>query len=182
MQTLDLKQSYFALFGLNLQFDIDLDQLHSEQQRLQAIYHPDRFVNASEQEKRLSVQQASWVNEGYDTLFSPVKRARYMLKLSGLESNDESETTSDTAFLMEQIAIREEIDECRSNADPLCCCSHIATKLRTREDQFGAEFVASFSEGDLEDARLSSRKMQFIQRILDQLMDLQIELEEELEI
>ena len=85
MQTLDLKQSYFELFGLNLGFDINLKQLHSEQQRLQAIFHPDRFVNASEQEKRLSVQQASWVNEGYETLSIPVKRARYMLQLSGLE-------------------------------------------------------------------------------------------------
>jgi len=182
MQTLDLKQSYFELFGLNFEFDIDLKQLHSEQQRLQAIFHPDRFVNASEQEKRLSVQQASWVNEGHETLSNPVKRARYMLQLSGLELNDESETTSDTAFLMEQIAIREEIDECRTNADPLNCCNHIATKLRRRADQFGSEFVASFSRGDLEAARLSSRKMQFVQRILDQLMDLQIELEEELEI
>ncbi len=182
MQTLDLKQSYFELFGLNLEFDVDLKQLHSELQRLQAIFHPDRFVNASEQEKRFSVQQASWVNEGYETLSNPVKRARYMLKLSGLESNDESETTSDTAFLMEQIAIREEIDECRTNADPLSCCNHIATKLRSRADQFGSEFVTSFRQGEFEDARLSSRKMQFVQRILDQLMDLQIELEEELEV
>jgi len=182
MQTLDLKQSYFELFGLDLEFNIDLKRLHSEQQRLQAIFHPDRFVNASEQEKRLSVQQASWVNEGYEILSNPVKRARYMLQLSGLELNDESETTSDTAFLMEQIAIREEIDECRSNADPLSCCNHIATKLRSKADQFGFDFVASFSEGKLEEARLSSRKMQFVQRILDQLMDLQIELEEELEI
>jgi len=182
MQTLDLKQSYFELFGLDLEFDIDLKQLHAEQQRLQAIFHPDRFVNASEQDKRLSVQQASWVNEGYETLSNPVKRARYMLRLSGLELNDESETTSDTVFLMEQIAIREEIDECRSNADPLSCCNHIATKLRSRSAQFGSEFVASFNKENLEAARLSSRKMQFVQRILDQLMDLQIELEEELEI
>ncbi len=182
MQTLDLKQSYFELFGLDLEFDIDLKQLHEKQQRLQAIFHPDRFVNASEQEKRLSVQQASWVNEGYETLSNPVKRARYMLQLSGLELNDESETTSDTVFLMEQIAIREEIDECRTNADPLSCCNHIATKLRSRSDQFGSEFVASFNGGNLEAARLTSRKMQFVQRILDQLIDLQIELEEELEI
>jgi len=182
MQTLDLKQNYFELFGLDLKFDIDLKQLHSEQQRLQAIFHPDRFVRASDQEKRLSVQQASWVNEGYETLSNPVRRARYMLQLSGLELNDESETTSDTGFLMEQIAIREEIDECHSNADPLSCCEHIAARLRNRADQFGAEFVASFSQGALDQARLSSRKMQFVARILEQLMDLQIELEEELEI
>ena len=178
MQTLDLKQSYFELFDLELAFDLDVKRLHSEQQRLQAIFHPDRYVNAGEQEKRLSVQQASWINEAFDILSNPVKRARYMLELSGLELNDESETTSDTDFLMEQIAIREEIDECRSDVDPLSCCDHIAKKLRSKAEQFGLEFVASFNQGQLDNARLSSRKMLFIQRILDQLTDFQIELEE----
>ncbi len=178
MQTLDLKQSYFELFDLELAFDIDVKRLHSEQQRLQAIFHPDRYVNASEQEKRLSVQQASWINEAFDILSNPVKRARYMLVLSGLELNDESETTTDTDFFMDQIAIREEIDECRSDVDPLSCCDHIAKKLRSKAEQFGLEFVASFNQGQLDNARLSSRKMLFIQRILDQLTDFQIELEE----
>jgi molecular chaperone HscB len=161
-----------------LTFDIDVGQLHSKQQSLQAIYHPDRFVNASEQDRRLSVQQSSWINQALETLSNPIKRARYMLQLSGLELNDESETTSDTIFLMEQIAIREEIDECRSDADPFTCCDHIAHKLQSRAEQFGSEFVISFNLGQLEEARQSSRKMQFIQRILDQLTDFQIELEE----
>ena len=178
MQILDLKQNYFELYGLDITFDIDVVQLHSEQQRLQAIFHPDRFVNSSEQEKRLSVQQAAWINEAFETLSNPVKRARYMLELSGIELNDETETTSDTAFLMEQIAIREEIEECRSDADPLSCCDHIEQKLRSKAEQFGSEFVTSFDSGLLDDARLSSRKMQFVQRILDQLMDFQIEIEE----
>jgi molecular chaperone HscB len=178
MQILDLKQNYFELFGLDLTFDINLKLLSSAQQRLQAVYHPDRFVNASERDKRLSVQQASWINAAFETLSKPVKRARYMLELNGLELNDESETTSDTAFLMEQIAMREEIEECRSNADPLSCCDHIIEKLRSKAEQFETEFVTNFNQGQLDDARLSSRKMQFIQRIMDQLMDLQIELEE----
>ena len=179
MQTLDLRQSYFELFGLDLAFDIDLTYLNSAQQRLQAVYHPDRFAGASERDKRLSVQQASWINEAFETLSKPVKRARYMLELNGLELNDESETTSDTTFLIEQIAIREEIEECRSNANPLECCDQIIEKLRSKADQFQAEFVTNFRRGQLDDARLSSRKMQFIQRIMEQLMDLQIELEED---
>ncbi len=180
MQSLDLKQSYFELFGLLLNFDIDLKQLHSEQQRLQAVFHPDRFVNASEQEKRLSIQQAAWINQGYETLFDPVKRSRYMLALSGLELNDDSETTSDTAFLMEQIEFREDLDGCRRNSEPLDCCDGIEARLRLRADQLNSEFVRSFEAGDLDTARLGSRKMQFIQRVLDQLAELRIELEEEL--
>lgn len=180
MLALDFKQNYFELFGLFLNFDIDLKQLHSEQQRLQAVFHPDRYVNASEQEKRLSVQQASWINQGYETLSDPVKRSRYMLVLNGLELNDESETTSDTEFLMEQIEYREDLDTCRSNSDPLDCYDRIETRLRGRADQLKSEFIRNFEAGDLETARLGSRKMQFVQRVLDQLAELRIELEEEL--
>ena len=178
MHELDLKQNYFELFGLEPVFEIDIKQLNSVHQSLQATYHPDRFVNSTEQEKRLSVQLASWINEAFETLSKPVKRARYMLEISGLELNDESETTIDKTFLMEQISLREEIDECRSDADPLKCCDGIADNLKSNARQLGSDFVASFSQGHLEAARLVSRKMQFIQRVQDQLTDIQIELEE----
>ena len=178
MQKLDLKQNYFELFGLDLAFEIDLERLNSAHRSLQAVYHPDRFVNSSEQEKRLSVQRASWINEAFETLSKPVKRARYMLELSGLELNDESETTIDKAFLLEQISIREEIEECRSDANPLSCSDHIADRLRSNARQLGSEFITSFNQGQLDAARLISRKMQFVQRVLDQLIDFQIELEE----
>ncbi len=180
MQTLDLKQDYFALFGLNLSFDIDTRKLHSEQQRLQSTFHPDRFVNANEREKRLSVQQAAWINQAYETLSNPVKRSRYMLQVSGIDMSDESETTSDTEFLMEQIGLREEMDECHTNPSPLDCCEKIATKLRLKNQEYSNEFKFNFDRGELNAARQSSRKMQFIQRVLDQLMDFQFELEEEL--
>lgn len=180
MQTLDLNQDYFTLFGLPSHFNIDLGQLHAEQQRLQAAFHPDRFVNASDQEQRLSVQQAAWINEAYATLAHPVKRARYMLLRRGLEINDESETTDDTAFLMEQIGLREEIDACRSDDDPLSCCDNVARKLQQRAQELGNEFIDHFDRGDLQQARHSSRKMQFIERVLEQLTDFQVELEDEL--
>jgi len=179
MPILDLKQDYFTLFGLNLSFDIDTRKLHSEQQRLQSAFHPDRFVNASDREKRLSVQQASWINQAYETLSNPVKRTRYMLELNGVDMNDESETTADTEFLMEQISLREEMDTCHGNPNPLECCEQIAQKLDTKNQQYSAEFKISYQQGDLNSARQSSRKMQFIQRVAEQLSDLQFELEEE---
>ena len=179
MQSLDLSQSYFDLFRQPLNFEVDLPQLHKNQQDLQARFHPDRFVNASDQEKRLSVQQASWVNEAYQTLANPVKRARYMLEVSGLDMKDESETTSDIEFLMEQIALREQMDEVRDKEDPLEECDNIITHLKRRSADISNEFSQKFEAGDLDTAKLVSRKMQFIQRILEQVMDLQFQLEEE---
>ncbi|MFV2032343.1 MAG: Fe-S protein assembly co-chaperone HscB [Gammaproteobacteria bacterium] len=179
MQTLDLKQDYFTLFGLDLSFDIDAEKLHSKQQRLQSTFHPDRFVNTSDEERRLSVQQAAWINQAYETLSNPVERARYMLQVKGVDMSDESKTTADTEFLMEQIGFREEMDECHTNPDPLECCEHIVAKLRLKEQGYSAEFKSCFDQGDLNAARQSSRKMQFIQRVLDQLIEFQFEFEED---
>ena len=180
MKVLDLSQSYFELLKQPLSFAIDLAQLHENQQKLQAKFHPDRFVTASDQEKRLSVQQASWVNEAYQTLANPVKRARYMLEVSGLDMKDESQTTSDIEFLMEQIALREQMEEVRDKQDPLEECDNIIKHLKLRSKEICSDFSDKFESGDLENAKLVSRKMQFVQRILEQVMDLQFQLEEEL--
>lgn len=179
MKALDLSQSYFDLFKQPLNFEIDLAQVHENQQNLQAKFHPDRFVNASDLEKRLSVQQASWVNEAYQTLANPVKRARYMLEVSGQDMKDESETTSDIEFLMEQIALREQMDDVRDKQDPLEECDNIVKHLKLRSKEISDDFSNKFESGDLPAAKLVSRKMQFIQRVLEQVMDLQFQLEEE---
>ena len=180
MQLLDLSQNYFELFGQPVNFDIDPEQLHKKQQELQAIFHPDRFVNAADQDRRVSVQQAARVNEAYQTLVDPVERGRYMLELSGLNMNDQSETTSDTEFLMEQIALREQIEEIRSKDDPVAECAGIIRNLKHSMLEISNEFAQKFEAGELDAARQVSRKMQFIQRILQQAMDLQFQLEAEL--
>jgi molecular chaperone HscB len=179
MKVLDLSQSYFELFEQPLSFNIDLAQVHENQQKQQAKFHPDRFVNASDQEKRLSVQQASWVNEAYQTLANPVKRAGYMLEVSGLDMKDESQTTADIEFLMEQIALREQMEEVRDKQDPIEECDNIIKHLKIRSKEISDDFSTKFESGNLEAAKLVSRKMQFVQRISEQVMDLQFQLEEE---
>lgn len=178
MQILDSTQNYFELFGFSPGFELDTGRLHDEQQRLQSVYHPDRYVGASDREKRESVQMAAWINQAYETLRDPVKRSRYLLEINGAELLDESTTTADTGFLMEQIELREALDACRESSNGLNCCAEIETQLEQRASELAAEFVGFFEQGDLDSAQHSSRKMQFIQRIQDQLAELQFELED----
>ena len=177
MQSPDLSQNYFELFGLPTAFEVDRGQLRSAQRRLQADYHPDRHVNGSDRDRRVSVQVASWINQAYDTLQDPVKRARYLLEISGADIPDDSATTSDTAFLMEQIELREEIEACRDAADGLQRSQQVAGQLARRACDLAAEFVAGFTAGELVKATQVSHKMQFIQRLQLQLDELQFELE-----
>lgn len=178
MQSPDLSQNYFELFGINPVFDIDCSRLHAEQQRLQATYHPDRYVGASEHDKRVSVQVASWVNQAYETLQDPVKRSRYLLEIKGADIPDDSTTTSDTGFLMEQIELREQVESCRHGDDGLQRSYQIEARLAQRADELAREFAAHFTAAKYDEAVISSRKMQFIQRIQQQLSELQFELEE----
>jgi molecular chaperone HscB len=178
MQPPDFSQTYFELFGLNPVFDIDYSRLHAEQQRLQAIYHPDRYVSASERDKRVSVQVASWVNQAYETLQDPVKRSRYLLEINGADIPDDSTTTSDTTFLMEQIELREQVESCRQGEDGLQRSDEIEAGLAQRAKELATEFVSHFDASQFDQAIVSSRKMQFIQRIQQQLSELQFELED----
>lgn len=178
MQSPELNQTYFELFGLNPVFDIDCVALHAQQQRLQAVYHPDRHVDADDQKRRLSVQMASWVNQAYEALRDPVKRSRYLLEINGVSLPDDSATTSDAAFLMEQIDLREAVDACRHGDNGLERSQDIEARLEQRADQLAQDFVEHFSAQRHEAAIDSCRKMQFVQRIQQQLAELQFELEE----
>ncbi len=178
MQSPDFSQNFFELFGLSPAFDIDPSRLRLEQQRLQTSYHPDRYVNSSPREKRMSVQMASWINQAYETLHDPVKRSRYLLEINGASMPDDSQTTSDAAFLMEQIELREEVEACRHSEDALHRCEQIASRLAERTEAVAREFVMHLEAKNLDAALLSSRKMQFIQRIQQQLAELQFDLEE----
>ena len=177
MQSPDLSQNYFELFGLPVAFDIDRERLRTELRQLQTSFHPDRHVNGSDRERRMSVQIASWINQAHETLQDPVKRSRYLLEISGAEIVDDSATTSDAGFLMEQIELREEIESCREDADGLQRSQQVADRLQRRADQLAGEFVSCFAAGNLAEAMQISHKMQFIQRIQLQLDELQFDLE-----
>ncbi len=178
MQSPDFRQTYFELFGIPPVFDIDAEALQAAQRRLQANCHPDRFANASSREKRLSVQTAAWVNQAFDTLRDPVKRSRYLLELAGAELSDESATTSDGVFLMEQLELREALEACREADDGLARCAEIDTTLARRAQEFEQAFVAHFEAREFDAAATVSHKMQFIQRLQQQLDELRFELED----
>jgi molecular chaperone HscB len=102
-----------------------------------------------------------------------------MLQVAGVETDD-SETTQDAVFLMEQIEIREELDECRSCQDPMRCCDHITGKLDQKSTDYAEQFASLYAQQKYEEARRVSRKMQFVERIGEQIDDYQLEIEEQL--
>ena len=81
------------------------NQLYRLYRELQRVVHPDRYANATDQERRLSMQGATRVNEAFQVLKDPIARARYLLLLNGIDLDAEKDNTTDAAFLMEQLEL-----------------------------------------------------------------------------
>lgn len=179
----DHSTTHFDLFGLPRSFDVDLGLLDEHYRECQRTVHPDRFVNASDQERRLSMQRATNINEGYQTLKDPLKRGRYLLELGGRTTNDEHHTIRDTAFLMEQMELREALGEVRGADDAFAALGVIMDRIANDIVQLLADLQQQFSQGDtasLEQAADSLSKMQFFRKLQAEAMELELELEDEL--
>ena len=113
--------TYFELFGLTPQFNLDLAKLETNYRSIQSASHPDRFVTASPAEKLRSMQTATLANEAYQALKNPANRAQYLLALQGVDAIAEKNTAMPADFLMQQMEWREAIDDAKQakNIDSL---------------------------------------------------------------
>ena len=112
-------QNYFELFSLEVGFAIDLTSLERAYQSQVSIFHPDNFVTKSDKEKSIALQNTSLINTAYDTLKSPLLRATYLLELQDINAFDEKDTQMDMDFLMNQIALREQLESLEVDKDEL---------------------------------------------------------------
>ncbi len=180
---LDFSKNYFELFGLPVGFIVDADSLSDRYRDLQRVIHPDRYANASEQERLLSLQGASRINEAFETLKDPIARATYLLTLHGIEMDAQKEATSDMAFLMQQMELREELEGVRNQEDPyeavLDLRGRINKQIKTLVGQMAVQFESATPD-QLEDAREILRKMRFLQKLRTEVESVAADLEDEL--
>ncbi len=110
-------KDHFALFGLPRRYAVDRDALEQLFRDLQARVHPDKHAHLGDAERRAAMQWATQVNEAYQTLRDPLKRARYLLHLAGHDPQIETNTAMPAEFLMEQMELREGVAEARESGD-----------------------------------------------------------------
>jgi len=180
---LDLSKNFFVLFGLPVSYTIDNNALRERYRELQRNVHPDRYANASQQEQRLAMQGSTFINEAFETLRDPLGRARYMLRLLGVDVDSDNETTKDTAFLMEQLELREALSEIRQQADPPGAIADFLDNVSGKLNQLTREMATDFEhpEADkLDTIRERVRKMQFLRKLHQEAESVEAELEEEL--
>ena len=129
------------------------------------------------------MQGSTYINEAFETLRDPLTRAQYLLKLYEVDFNPDNETTKDTAFLMEQLELRETLSEIRQQGDPLGAAADFVDSIKKRLNQVIGSMAVDFenpTQEQLESIRETVRKMQFLKKLHQEAESVEAALEEEM--
>ena len=165
----DFQQDFFSLFNLPARFQIDIALLDQNYRALQAQVHPDKFAHLPESERRVSMQWATRVNEAYQTLRKPLDRARYLLALHSVETQEETNTAMPVDFLMQQMEWREAIAEARQARDSTVLDElqgKLQQEVRALQQQL-AQLIDS--EQDYLSAAGIVRKLKFFEKLAEEI-------------
>ena len=166
---MDIKQDFFQLYGLPRCYSVDLSQLQNRHRQLQRQFHPDRYVTATTTDQRLAVQVTAYLNQAFKTLQDPVARGVYLLELVGLKPLAANKTQMPADFLLQQISLRESIDDLPKSVNLDQDISELFDRLQQQYKAIEIEFASTYGNGELSKAEVAIRKLQFMGRLQQQL-------------
>jgi molecular chaperone HscB len=156
-------QNHFDLFDLPQRFAIDASVLDKAYREVQNRVHPDKFINATDTEKRVAMQWATRANEAYQTLKNPFKRAAYLCELNGIDLQTESNTAMPGDFLMQQMEWREALDDAKAARDLVALEKLDAELQKTRKAEL--QRIGALLDADVfADAAQHVRKLMFLEK------------------
>jgi molecular chaperone HscB len=159
--------SHFTTFDLPATFAVDLASLSNRYRDLQATVHPDRFVNATDAEKRVAMERAVEVNEAFTTLKDPVRRAMHLLALVNIDGMDEKNTVMPFDFLAEQIEWHEALADAKLKEDEERL-EEMLKELDGMLTSLGDTFAAAYKGEHFTVATTLARKMRFVQKLIEE--------------
>lgn len=161
-----INKNYFQLFNLSESCELDLDSLAGTYRELQSEVHPDRFANADERAKLLAVQTSSYINEAYDTLKSPLKRAAYLLTLHQQDIEQVSQSDLSMDLLLEQIQLRETLEELPKDESALAELARIKDEVTAKLELCHQNFAGKFENSNYDGAKKIYHELQFLYKLL----------------
>ena len=171
----NLSQNHFELFGVPVQFAVDAAELDRRYLELQREVHPDRFATAPDAERRVSMQLATRVNEAYQTMKSPLRRAVYILQLRGVDPKFETDTAMPAEFLMDQMSWRERIEADSEEPQTLV---RLQAALRDESRKIYEKLRGQLDEGRDDGAAAQTvRMLMFYEKLDEEIEDKLAELE-----
>jgi molecular chaperone HscB len=156
-----LQSNDFELFDVPVQFAQDSAVLDARWKELQREAHPDKFAAQGAAAQRLAMQWSVRINEAYQRLKNPLRRAIYLCELHGAPIEAESNTAMPADFLMQQMQWREALED----ADGIETFDEIASQAATskREQLSKIEQLLDAAK-DFPAAARQVRGLMFIER------------------
>src|ERR1017187_6055039 len=93
----DATPTYFAIFSLPPHLTLDTRALEKSFYALSRRLHPDRFAHLPDSAQTDALTQSSRLNDAYRTLKDPIARTQYLLKLEGVELEEQSSAATAAA-------------------------------------------------------------------------------------
>src|SRR5277367_935444 len=141
MQQIAGNTDYFALLGMPHKLWIGMDALEQKFLQLSWKLHPDNFVNASEEERELSLKRSSELNDAYRTLRDPVARIEYLLSIENMRKEGEHKQQAPPELLEEVFELNESLDELREAKSAGDDLSGLKQRLQSAEKNFGEKLA-----------------------------------------
>ena len=165
-----MARNHFELLGLAVSFAVPADALDRSYREIQARVHPDRHATATDADRRAAMQLATQVNEAYQTLKNPLKRAIYLLQLSGIDVLAEHSTAMEPAFLMQQMEWRESIEDARA-ARNAALLAALREGLDAEKRERFARLESLLGSQALQPAAEAARQLLFIDKLEQEIGD-----------
>jgi len=89
--------TYFEIFSLPHHLTLDTAALEKSFYALSRKLHPDRFASRPAAEQEAALAASSELNDAYRTLKDPIARTEYLLKLEGIELEEQSSAATAAA-------------------------------------------------------------------------------------
>jgi molecular chaperone HscB len=127
---ISLQANDFELFDVPMQYAQDCAQLDARWKALQREAHPDRFAAEGAAAQRIAMQWSVRINEAYQRLKDPLKRAAYLCELQGAPVQAENNTAMPATFLMQQMNWRESLEDMGRAQDLEALANEVAIEQR----------------------------------------------------
>ena len=162
---MNLQSNDFELFGVPERFAQDRAALDARWKELQKEAHPDKFAAQGVAAQRVAMQWSVRINEAYQRLKDPLRRAAYLCDLAGAPVQSESNTAMPGNFLMQQMMWREALEDAAGQTDVEALSDEVQTARRERL----ARLAQLLDEaGDAAAAAQEVRALMFIDRLLEE--------------
>lgn len=141
LQQIPQSLDYFALFELPKKLCIDLDALEKKFLQLSWKLHPDKFVNASDTERELSLKRSSELNDAYRVLRDPVARVEHLLGVEGMRMEGAHKQQAPPELLEEVFELNESLDELRAVKADGGDLAALKSRLESAEKNFQGKLI-----------------------------------------